>query len=219
MSIKAIVFDFDGTMLDTEGAIYESWVHIYERHGLEFPMSAWERVVGAPAVRFDPYDDLEKQVGSPISRDELRKIRLDWQQRRIESLSLQPGVQETIDAALERGTKLAIASNSQMPWVEGHLKRLGLFDHFEAICTVEQVANPKPAPDLYRLAVERLGVSPREAVAVEDSPIGALSAVRAGLHTIVVPIPLTRAMEFPPECIVIESLADMSIDQLLSINT
>lgn len=217
MPIKAIVFDFDGTMIDTEGAIFRSWQDVYRQYGQDLPLSEWARVVGAPGLSFDPHDQLEQLVGAKIPREQLEADRLSREREYINALAVQPGVMELIDEATARGIGLAVASNSTFRWVERHLKRLNLLDRFGAICTADQVENPKPHPDLYLLAAERLGVAPHEAVAIEDSPTGALAAVSAGMYCVVVPIELTKGLTFETVDLTLSSLAEIDLDGLLSL--
>ena len=104
-----------------------------------------------------------------------------------------------------------MASSSTGEWVAGHLGRLGLLDHFDAICTREDVAKVKPDPELYRLAVARLGAEPGEAMALEDSPNGITSAKAAGLFCVAVPNALTGQMELGHADMQVATLAELSL--------
>jgi HAD superfamily hydrolase (TIGR01509 family) len=123
-------------------------------------------------------------------------------------------VLELIDAAQGAGVPLAVASSSSSAWVPGHLERIGLLDRFDAVCTGDQVERGKPAPDVYLLALERLGVGPDRAVAIEDSPTGCRAAVAAGMVAVAVPSEMTRGLEFPDAHHVVHSAAELDLDVL-----
>jgi beta-phosphoglucomutase-like phosphatase (HAD superfamily) len=112
--------------------------------------------------------------------------------------------------------KIGLASSSPCEWVEGHLERLGLRPYFESIIASDDVVLTKPDPALYTSACAALGVEPGRAVALEDSPNGALAAKRAGLHCVAVPNELTKFLPFPAVDLRLDSLAEMSLDDLLA---
>lgn len=212
--MKAIVFDFDGTVVDTESAVYASWNELYEQHGGRLPLERWVDVVGAPGQIFDPYDDLEAQIGKKLDRSALETAR---RAREMELARMErplPGVLELLQEASERGLKVGLATNSREDWAEGHLKALGVRHFFDVVATADDVERGKPDPALYALAVKRLGTSPEDALAIEDSPAGALGATRAGLVCLVVPNPLTRAAAFPMAHAVWKSLAGVGLRDL-----
>jgi putative hydrolase of the HAD superfamily len=105
-----------------------------------------------------------------------------------------------------KGIKLAISSSSNLAWVKGHLSRLNLLEYFDEICTCEDVNRVKPLPDLYLLALLKLGILPDEAIVFEDSPNGAIAANSAGIFCIVIPNPISRNLDI--------SMADMIISNL-----
>ena len=113
----------------------------------------------------------------------------------IESESVLPGVLDMIHAAQAHGLKLAIASSSPHSWVDGHAKRLGVFDHFDKVICNDDVGigRTKPNPDLFLLALDQLQVQKNEAVVFEDSPNGVLAANRAGSSSLLSPIILLRS--------------------------
>jgi HAD superfamily hydrolase (TIGR01509 family) len=133
----------------------------------------------------------------------------------INSQAIRPGVVETINAAVEMGLRLGVASSSSRGWVVEHLDRLNLLRHFEAVCTSDDVERVKPDPALYRLAVERLGVEPGHALAIEDSRNGMLAAKRAGLRCVVVPNEITGGMAFDEADWRVRSLAEFELRRLI----
>lgn len=215
--MKAIVFDFDGTVVDTESAVYAAWRELYEEHGGELPLERWVDVVGAAGQVFDPYKELESQIGRELDRTALEPLR---RKRELDLVALErprPGVLEILEEARERGLKVGLATNSRTDWVETHLQALGIRACFEAVATADDVERGKPDPALYALAARRLGVRPEDALAIEDSPSGALGAVRAGLVCLVVPSPLTRDLAFPMAHAVWKTLAGAGVDELAAL--
>ncbi len=192
--IRAIVFDFDGLIFDSELPEYETYRALFAEHGADLPMEVWGRCVGRDADFWDPMAYLEECIGQPVDREALRARRRTTYLATIAGQGPLPGVAEALDAAHAMGLGLAVASSSPRAWVEPHLERLGLLPRFDAVLTRDDVRRAKPDPELYLLAAERLGVEPRHAVAVEDSPNGALAARRAGMRVVLVPNAVTRAL-------------------------
>jgi len=212
--MQAIIFDFDGTVVDTESAIYESWREVYEREGGTLSFERWAEGVGGPVQLFDPYSELEAQVGRKLDRKAIQHARRSRELELIAAEGARPGIVHLLDEAQARGLKVGLASNSHRDWVERHLIELGIEEYFDALATADEVERLKPDPDLYLLAAERLGVTPRQALAIEDSPSGAAAAVRAGLVCLVVPSRLTRGASFPMAHAVWETLGGASVDDL-----
>lgn len=189
MSLRAIIFDFDGLILDTETPEVRAWQKVFRSRGAEFPDSWWIHAIGrgADQIHETPIEVLERQLGYPCERmlvlSEYESLRMSA----IEASPVLPGILDLIQAALEGGIKLGVASSSKRAWVARHLERVGLLDSFEAVLCAEDVQNAKPFSDLYVAACARLGVAPSEAIALEDSPNGIRSAKAAGLACIAVP--------------------------------
>ncbi|BAS27872.1 phosphoglycolate phosphatase [Limnochorda pilosa] len=193
------MLDLDGTIIDTESALYDAWEEVYGRRGAVLPLEEWMRCVGTSPDAFDPYAYLEGLVGHRLDR---RALEAEVEQAAAAHLArLRPrdGVVALVEAARREGLGLAVASSSGRPWVERFLEQAGLTAAIDVLATADDVARVKPAPDLYLLALGRLGVEASEALAVEDSPNGARAALAAGLRCVVVPNPLTAGEVFPAE--------------------
>lgn len=217
--IKAIIFDFDGLILDTELPDYTAWNEIYHEYGADIPLSVWARVIGGRMSDngFDPIRYLEEQSGQTIADPEALHTRRRG--REMELVALQealPGVEKLIADAKRAGLKLAVASSSSNRWVTGHLERLGLLHNFDVIKTSDDVAVTKPAPDLFLAALAALGVEAGEAIVLEDSPNGIAAGKRAGIFTIAIPNQLTGQLDLSQADMRLESLADIALDQFLA---
>jgi HAD superfamily hydrolase (TIGR01509 family) len=214
--IRALIFDFDGLILDTEVPEYQSWQEIYREHGCEMPLSVWADSIGRVAGYFDAHSHLESQAGYAIDRDAVRAKRRPRFARLIEEQPVQPGVEAWIADARRLGLKVGVASGSPRDWIVGHLSRLGLHTHFDCIKSFDDVRHTKPDPEVYLAALETLGVHAHEAIALEDSLHGAAAAKAAGIFCIAVPNPLTRHLDWRNAEMCVASLADLSLETLLS---
>jgi HAD superfamily hydrolase (TIGR01509 family) len=213
--VKALILDFDGLILDTETTDFESWRVVYQDHGVRMPREEWIQAIGSDGKAFDPVARLAALTGQAFEAAALRDARRRVRDTMLERLAPLPGVVAWIEQATSRGMKLAIASSSPQPWVEGHLSRAGLRHHFAQLVTAEQVPRVKPDPALYLRALSVLGVAPGEALAVEDSPHGVAAARAARVKCIAVPGPMTRGCDFRQADLLLGSLAERSLEDVL----
>jgi HAD superfamily hydrolase (TIGR01509 family) len=214
--IKALIFDFDGLILETETPIFQSWQEIYRSYGCELLLQEWLTNVGTAEEQFDPFASLEHRLGRPIDHQQTALKRRQRELDLIERQPVMPGVREYLQSARQVGLRVGLASSSPCDWVVGHLERLGLIGFFEAIAASDDVTQTKPDPALYRTAVEWLGVAPHQAVAFEDSLNGLIAAKRAGLRCVVVPNALTEHLDLEEADIRLGSLAEISLADLLA---
>lgn len=213
--LQAVVFDFDGTILDTETPDYQTWQKVYRRYGVDLPLEVWLQCVGGGTGEFEPGDYLESLIGRPLDRRRLRAERREQYMARVAEQSVLPGVTELLAEAERRKLKLAVASSSDREWVENHLQRLTLRGHFAVVVTADDVERVKPDPALYRLAAERLGAAPARTLAIEDSYNGMLGAQRAGLRCVSVPNRVTRSSDFSAADLCLDSISSLSPQALL----
>jgi HAD superfamily hydrolase (TIGR01509 family) len=214
--VRALVFDFDGLILDTEIPVLQSWQRVYEEHGVELPLDTWLETIGTADHDFDPFGHLQELVGRQLEREPLQADRIRHRDSILHAQDTLPGIREYLAEAHQLGMKLAVASSSRRLWVEGHLERLGIHQHWDAVKTADDVQRTKPDPELYRAAVDALGVQPSEAVAFEDSENGVRAAKAAGLWCVAVPAPLTADMDFTLADLRVGSLAELSLAELLA---
>lgn len=213
--IRALIFDFDGLILETESPIYHTWQEVYRAYDQELSWDTWADIIGRSEIAWDPLEDLEVLVGKKLDRPRLEEIRRQREMEMILAQPILPGVLEYLEAARLRGMPLAIASSSSSSWVYGHLTRLGLLDYFSCLRTSDDVRHAKPDPELYLSALKCLEIPANEAMALEDSPHGITAAKQAGLYCVAVPNNLTRRLETGHADLTLNSLLDLSLEQLL----
>ena len=212
--MQALIFDFDGTIIETEGPDYQAWSEVFVSHGGELSTALWTSYIGTAAGTFDPYKLLEDQIGTTVDRDAIRAIRRRRFRELVSAQPLRPGVEALIEAAEQCGIPLAVASSSTRDWVEWNLAERDLRRRFQFVHTVDDAKRGKPDPELYLMTVAALGVAAATVVALEDSYNGMLAAKRAGLTCVVAPNALMRGMDFAEADLVVESLAAVSLEQL-----
>ncbi|HKV86601.1 MAG TPA: HAD-IA family hydrolase, partial [Candidatus Dormibacteraeota bacterium] len=197
-----------------EEPIYRSWREVYEEHGEDLPFDRWVQTVGTADSFFQPQRNLEERLGRPLTEEVLTR-RKDRRTALILSNQVLPGVVQRIDEARTMGLKLGVASSSTQEWVTGHLARLGILDRFDCVRCRDDVAHAKPEPDLFLAAAACLGVEPGESIAVEDSPNGVAAAKRAGMKCVAIPNLITARLDLSQADLILDSLADMTVGQLL----
>jgi HAD superfamily hydrolase (TIGR01509 family) len=212
--IRALVFDFDGLILDTEEPVYRSWLEVYEAHGEELPFERWVQIVGSTTSGFHPQHHLEERLGRPLPQEVLDR-RIGRRTEMILANGLLPGVVPLLDAARARGMKIGLASSSTSDWVRGHLERLGILDRFDCLRCRDDVAHAKPEPDLYLAVLDCLEVPASEAIAIEDSPHGITAAGQAGMRCVAIPNSITAQLDLTNADLLLGSLAEVSLDQLM----
>lgn len=214
--LKALIFDFDGLILDTETPEVLVWQSIYREHGFELPVEEWEKTIGGYGIStFDAADHL-----SLLSQGRLDAASMRIRYRReadllIHASPILPGVVNLIEQARSQGIPAVIGSSSPHSWVDTHAKRLGIFHYFKYIVCQDDVApgRTKPNPDIYLKALEMLKVQNTEAVVFEDSLNGVEAARRAKIFVVAVPNPLTSKMGVSGD-LTVSSLANLSVQDL-----
>lgn len=216
--IKALIFDFDGLILDTETPDYEAWCSIYREHGFELPREKWGSIIGTSMAFFDAAEHLsvltERRLDTAALRDRHRSESHAVTFRQ----PLMPGVLEILREAKRLGLRLAIASSSPHSWVDTHARRLGIFEYFEKVITSDEVGiqRTKPHPDLFLLALAQLHVRASEAIVFEDSPNGVRAARAAGIFVVAVPNSVTSLLTIEHADLTLSSLADLPLTELLN---
>jgi HAD superfamily hydrolase (TIGR01509 family) len=214
MTLSAIIFDFDGLILDTEWSVYTAIAEIYTEHGHELDLDWWREMVGTPQGG-DWTDQLEALVGTPLDHEYLFNRSSHRHHELVDAMEPLPGVVDLIEAAHLEGLGLAVASSSMTAWLERNLTRVGLHHRFDALCGRDRAGGRgKPAPDVYLVALAELGVDAAHAVAIEDSPHGVTAAKAAGLRCIAVPNRITAPGDFSEADLVVDSVATLTLAEL-----
>lgn len=218
----AVVFDFDGTLADTEWPIYERARAAIESLGADLTPELWAtHAVGAS--RNEPWwDDLGPLLGLAIDQADFDEAveAVAHIPRAFDSAPITPGAAALVDALHRAGSRLAVASGSSRGWVEHHLGRFALTERFPILVGRDhpEVSAGKPAPDLYRVAVSELGVDPRCVVAIEDTARGIESARSAEVGAVVaVPTRLTAHQDLTVADVVVTSLAEVTPGSLAAL--
>ncbi|MBO2519666.1 HAD family hydrolase [Limnochorda sp.] len=204
--LRALVLDLDGTIVDTETAIFRAWEEVYRRRGARLPQEEWLKAVGSSQARFDPVAYLAHQLGQAVDRAQVEAEADALAAHEVRQLGPRPGVVELVHAAQAEQLLLAVASSSPRAWVDARLEQVGLAGAIPVRATADDVAQVKPAPDLFLEAARRLGIEPAQALVVEDSVHGARAALAAGMRCVVVPNPVTEGEAFPQGVAVLPSL-------------
>jgi beta-phosphoglucomutase-like phosphatase (HAD superfamily) len=211
--IQALLFDFDGTLWDSETVVFEAYRRMYDDHGHTLDLEEWSAAVGT-LDGFDPMADLELRLGRALDRSVVDP----WE--RVDDLmvgvGLRSGVREWLDDARDRGLSLGIVSSNDRRWIRHHLDRLEIGDRWGAIVAADgDAGRAKPNPVLYREALAELGVDAPGAIAIEDSPHGIAAAKEAGLFCVAVPNEVTQTLDLTAADLVIATFRDMSLTELL----
>ncbi len=216
--IKALIFDFDGLILDTETPEYLAWQNIYQEHGFELPHEEWGKIIGGYGLsNFDAAEHLSLLSQGRLDSVILRTRHQLEASAAIERAPVLPGVLDYIHEAKRLGLKLAIASSSPHSWVDSHAKRLGILPYFDKVICADDVGvgRTKPNPDLFLLALNQLEVQKEAAVVFEDSPNGVTAANGAGIFVVAVPNPVTSLLIIKGANLILHSLSEIPLIALL----
>ena len=217
MTLEAVVFDFDGLIIDSEWAIYETAVAAFAVHGHELSVDDWATVVGygddADALAWSLLMEAMGLEGFELATFSATYEQQDRSNR--DSLPLLPGIEVLVDSLVAEGVAIGIASSSSLAWLDRHLGRLGLRPRFGAVIGSDVVGGVgKPAPDVYLRACEDLGADPARAVALEDSAHGVAAAKAAGMVAVAVPSRITASHDFGAADLVVDSVTAVTVTLL-----
>lgn len=195
--MKAVVFDMDGVLFDTEKLCMDSWMEVARERGIPdmekvFPLCIGRNMTDTTKIVLDHY-------GKDFPYDRFRKEASRWFHREIEEkgMPMKPGVKELLRYLREEGWSVGLASSTNRDTVIDQLQRADIRDFFSTVIGGDQILHSKPEPDIYLMACEELRVDPKETYAIEDSYNGIRSAYRAGMRPVMVPdlLPPTEEME------------------------
>ena len=215
----AIIFDFDGLIMDTETATYEAWREIYREHGHPLTVETWAQCVGSDHGDYNPERELEDLVGRRLPWDTIHSGRRERVMGILSRMDPLPGVRDRLEEAGQLNLSCAVASSSPRWWVEHWLNHLGLREAFENVTCLEDTGKAKPHPSLFRHAGIKLGALPADVIVLEDSLNGLLAARAAEMRCVVVPGTMTAHLDFEGAWRRHESLADFRLAELLQTAT
>lgn len=214
-SLDALVFDFDGLILDTEIPIFRAWQQVYADHGVPpIDLDEWASVLGLHHGHPDaprPLERLARLVGGELDLVAIEARRREIRDDLIGVSDLRPGVIQLLDEAQRLGVPTAIASSSSSEWILSHLEPRGLLDRFDALSCAGDGVPGKPDPATYLQACHLLGADPVASIAFEDSPNGVLAAKAAGLYCVAVPNGVSARLDFPAADRVVGSLLEVDL--------
>jgi HAD superfamily hydrolase (TIGR01509 family) len=215
--IKALLFDFDGVIVDTEVPTFQAWREVYAEYGVELALDDWLPAVGSGSSTsgaFDAVAHLEGLIGTTLDREAVVERRSRRKAELYSAAPLLPGVRERLAEARERGIATAIVTRNREDRVKAQCAAVDLDHEWQAVvCANEEPTRDKA--ELYRHALAVLEVVASEALAFEDSPSGVRAARRARVLCIAVPNEITRHATFDDVDLVLYSLAEQSLDEIL----
>jgi HAD superfamily hydrolase (TIGR01509 family) len=214
MVIDALVFDFDGLLMDTETTSLRVWQHLWRWHGLELDVGTFFAPHGGDMIA-DRYAALAAAVGPGYDQAASHAQRMAYRDELHAALELSDGIPAWLDEARDLGLRLAVASSSPRDWITDHLSRIGYLDRFELLACGDEVHTPKPAPEVYLLALSRLGVTADRALAFEDTAHGVAAAKAAGLRCVAIPHPHADPALFTAADVLLTSAADRSLAEVI----
>lgn len=215
--MKALIFDFDGLILDTEMPRYAAWQEIYARHNCSLEISEFAAMLGSDDSNFDFHKDLEQKFGQEIDWESITPKRIELNNSLLKQEEVLPGVRDYILRGKELGLKVALASSSPKCWIERNLPLTGLAEFFDLIVTLEETGKAKPDPALFNVTLEKLLLSPNDAIVFEDSPNGCKAAERAGIFCVAVPNRITKCLNFDKPDLLMNSMTEISLESVIEL--
>jgi putative hydrolase of the HAD superfamily len=211
--IKALIFDFDGLIVDTESIWYEAYRDALVEHDFHLTLEHFGHVIGTSSDALDRL--IQENVAMDIDINVINEKAHSFYNEKLLIPVLREGVQAYVDSAKEAGMKMAVASSSSCDWVTGYLEKLGILQEFNVIKTREDVELVKPDPALYLAVLEELEVDADEAIVFEDSFNGLKAACAAGIKCVIVPNPVTAHLPFVGHALHLHSMVDMKLLEVI----
>jgi HAD superfamily hydrolase (TIGR01509 family) len=194
--LRAVLFDFDGILVDTEWAIYQAWCRCFEAEGCDLPLSMYTRCIGSDFATWSPKTYLEELTEKTFDWEVLDRERQKEIVHELSDEGVMDGVHELIDVLRTREISIGVVSSSSHHWVDGWLDQLEIRQHFAHVVCRGDAPRIKPAPDLWLEAARRFELPPAQCLAIEDSHNGLISAQEAGMPVWVVPNRVTSVLDF-----------------------
>ncbi|MEZ8929089.1 MULTISPECIES: HAD family hydrolase [unclassified Vibrio] len=217
-NLKALVFDFDGLLVDTETCMFKAWEALLKPYGVEVSPLQVAGLVGSSAPATYLYQLFNKASNQKLSDSQIRDRVIAHAYQLIASITEREGVRQYLDFAKSHSLSIALATSSEAEHYMPILNRLNLTPYFDCFIGAEDIASDrrKPHPDVYLAALKQLGVSAHQAIAFEDSPPGIMAARSAGIPTVAVTNLLTRHLDVSLANVVLSSMNDQTLLQLIN---
>lgn len=216
MTVQALLFDFDGLILDTETSLLTAWTEEYAAAGIALDPATWHVAVGFDQPAADRLAELAAARGAGFDAEAAHRRCIDRHHELIRGEELRPGILDYLAEADRLGLRSAVVSSSPMWWLREHLGRFDLIERFAFLCAGDEVERTKPFPDLYRLALDRLEIGPGSAIALEDSIRGVGAAKAAGIYCVAIPNAVTVGQSFVDADLVLPSCLDLPLAELIA---
>jgi HAD superfamily hydrolase (TIGR01509 family) len=214
--IRAVVFDLDGLLVNTEDLYEQAGETVLRRRSKTYDADLREQMMGRPVV-----DAIQLMIDCHSLPDTLEALMCECKdvldELMASSLDMMPGVLAFLDDLAAANIPIAVATSATSEYAEHVLTKLGLKHRFEFVLTSADITRGKPAPDVYLLAAERLGIQPAQMMVLEDSGNGCRAAVAAGAYAVAVPNRHTREHKFPNVQLIADTLADPRIRRVLNL--
>lgn len=213
--VKALIFDMDGVLIDSEPLHLLAYQRYLADFGLTFLEEDNHNFLGMKDL------DCAKHL---LKRHKLEMTAIEFVQRKEavlhqlfkEQLQVQPGVLQTLEKTSQLQIPTAIASSATMPTIELVVELTGTRKYFQYLCSGDEVPNGKPAPDVFLLAAQRLGQNPSECLVIEDTFNGVCAAKAAGMMCIAIPCQATRHQDFAHADLVLSGMAEVNLVELVA---
>ncbi|MEP7204809.1 MAG: HAD family phosphatase [Candidatus Saccharibacteria bacterium] len=217
--LKAVIFDVDGTLIDTEKIQSDAFLNVLKKYGFHTTDLTEHGTVHVPGESTnETWNRLKERHDIPVEVEELtdhkRQAALDILQTDFKAL---PGVIKLFEDLRKHNIKMAVASSAQQNRLDYIIEGLGLSNYLDAVVSANDIKNVKPAPDAYLSAANKIGVEPSECIVIEDAEVGLLSAKAAGMKVVAVPNVYTKRMNFSGADLVVDSLEDISYNSLMAL--
>jgi HAD superfamily hydrolase (TIGR01509 family) len=210
----AVIFDFDGTILDSESAEFQSHRRFCADHGVDLPEEEWSTGIGRVQPATHWWEWLCARAKTPPTYEQFREMTRKYFKEHVR-MEPMPGITALVGALVAAGVPRGVASAASSKWVLRALADLQLAPSFDVIVTADQVGQPKPAPDVYVEAARRLSIAPDRCIAIEDSGPGLAAARAAGMRTVAIPHALNcRRHDFEGADLHVTSAAELTLERL-----
>ena len=215
MAIRTFIFDFDGTILDTESQDFVVVDEMWKAHGVTLELDEWRKGLGTIGG-FDPFGALEAHLGRAMDRDHWKAHNHERFLQHCQAQQLRPGVRDLISYAEAHGITLTVGSSAKQDWVLQWLETHCIRHHFATVVTANDVSQVKPSPEIFLKVAANVQSEPATCVVFEDSAHGATAATRAGMRCVAVPIPALVDAWMPPVALRLRTLADLPAADLVA---